>query len=361
MDKKGILEVVKKVSLATEQKSALPILSNILIDTAEARTTFKATDLEVEIEYIYPFPIITEEDTFLTDAKKLLKTLNSCPKNEIDFKLSDNRLNIKSGSFKAKLPISKNIDEFPSLNSDSETIFVITNATAFVDALKKVSHAVSKENNRYALQGVNIKTEENTLKIAATDGHRLAYMPIGIEKDKDTEIIIPTKAVNILQKLITGYEPLITVSLSKDENSPYIVFSTDEWQLTTRLLEGIFPQYEQILEETGDKNIRIPVNPVLNAVKRISSILDLPILIFEIKENGLTIKSKSEIEISDTVNINSEIEITIGINGKYLTECLSQFNGAECRVNLSTPHEKLLFIPLEEDNKYREVVMPVEV
>lgn len=363
IDKKDFLTAVKKVSMAAEQKATLPILSNICIKTENGNTYLTATDLEVEIEYKYPFQIIEEETAFLIEAKKLLKALNSLPKPETDVSLKDNKLLIKSGRLKSFLLISNNTEDFPTFEAQETPLFEIKNAKIFRSCLSKTLHAASKEESRYALQGVNLKNEGNTLKIAATDGHRLAYDETDIEGSQNNIWeTIPLKAVNILLKLITGYEELIQVFTSKEEEATFLTFETQEWKLKTRLLNGSFPQYEGLLEDNAEHKITVSVNPLLNAVKRVINISENPVVILSFEEEKITVESKSEqAKTVEELEEKTGINMRIGINGKYLTECLSQFNGAQVNISLTSPTEKILFTPLEEDNKYKEIIMPVEI
>lgn len=363
IDKKDFLNVVKKVSLATEQNSHLPILSNILISTAEGNTYLTATNLQVEVEYKYPFPIIDEETEFLIDAKKLLKALNSLPKPEAEIDFKDNKLLIKSGRLKSFLLTSNNTEDFPAFEAQETLLFQITNAKIFRSCLSKTMHAASKEESRYALQGVNLKNEGNTLKIAATDGHRLAYDETDIEGSQNNIWeTIPLKAVNILLKLITGYEDAIQVFTSKEEEATFLTFKTQEWKLKTRLLNGPFPLYEGLLEDNAEHKITVSVNPLLNAIKRVINISEDPIVILNFEEEKITVESKSEqTKTVEELEEKTRIGMRIGINGRYLTECLSQFNGVQVNLSLTSPTEKLLFTPLEEDNRYKEIIMPMEI
>ncbi|WP_456401198.1 DNA polymerase III subunit beta [Persephonella sp.] len=359
IDKNDLQNLLKKALSATEKKSALPILSNFLLEANEDKLTVQGTDLEVHVS-VSVFAKIENEGKACVNAKKLTDISRLLPSNEVYIKLEDNNLKIKSGKTKYNLPVAPS-EDFPQIYPFPEDNAFIITGNNLQKAINKTSYASSKEESRYALQGVLFKTLNGDIDVVATDGHRLALYTIDRTGKGEINIIIPQKALNELKKLLTGLED---VEVSATDQ--YAFFRTKEWILMTRLLEGAFPDYTQVIPKEFSREITIQKKEFLESVKRVSAIIegDTKPIKLTLKPGVLELKSVSVEygEAVDELNVEYEgEEYSIGFNAKYLIEAVEVIESEDINIKFTNPNAQTLILPVESDDRYKAIVMPMEV
>lgn len=267
--KEELMRGIQTVSPVASSKSTLPVLSNFLFETEGDKIKLSSTDLEIAVKCHIKGEIV-EEGGITIPAKRfadIIKELSS--ETEIDIKADDtNQINIKSGKSKFTLMgISKTeypvIPEFPKENN-----FTVKKEI-FASMLKKTVFAVSKDSQRYVLNGVYFIVEEGSLKMVATDGRRLAYvMTEGIDAKIKGKAIVPTKAVSDILRLISAENKTEDVKIGIADNQCAVEIG-DITFLST-LIEGIFPNYEQVIPKKTESRIKLSVKDTLSAVKQMA-------------------------------------------------------------------------------------------
>lgn len=359
IDKSALQDILKKAISATEKKSPLPILSNFFLEAKEDKLVVQGTDLEVHVS-VSVFAQVEKEGTACVNAKKLNDIARLLPSEKVHIKLEDNNLKIKSGKTKYSLPTAPS-EDFPQMYPfPEENAFIISGAN-LQNAINKTLYASSKEESRYALQGALFKTKDsNLIDVVATDGHRLALYTIKKTGVGEISIVVPQKALNELKKLLTGMEDVEVAATSQ-----YTFFRTKEWILMSRLLEGAFPDYTQVIPNEFTIQIILDKKELIEAVKRVSAVVegDAKPIRFTLKTGMLELRSFSKEygEAIDELEIEYEGEnFVIGFNAKYIIEAVEAIDEDKFFIKFTNPNAQTLIQPLESEN-YKAIVMPMDI
>lgn len=263
-NKEEILNGIQQVQNVVSSRTTLPILSNVLIDAQGDKMILTTTDLEVGIQCQLPAKISKPGITTIP-AKRFSSIIRELPVEQLDMEVSDNNVaTIKSGSsFFRILGLSK--DEFPKFPDFKGAASFQMEQSALKEMLKKTSYCVSHDETRYVLNGVLLMAKENKVTLVATDGRRLALTEKNVELPKGfvKEIIIPTKAVNELSRILED-EGLIKIQISENQ----ISFELNKTVLVSRLIDGHFPNYKQVIPDKVRHRVRLNRLGLENAVRR---------------------------------------------------------------------------------------------
>lgn len=266
ISKEAFLDGLQKVQHVVSSRTTLPILSNVLLVAKGGRLQFTTTDLDVGITGSVEATIEKEGATTLP-AKRLVSIVRELPSTEVEVTVdAKNHAEIKSGPSRFKI-IGLSEAEFPPLpDFEGAKSFKIPQKD-LRDGLKKTSYAISTDETRYVLNGIFASFREGKLTLVATDGRRLAMVDMDLEfpASHETDVIIPTKAVQELQRLL-GEEGELVLKLSDNQ----ISFQVGENFLASKLIEGNYPNYRQVIP--GDSNERIVISreQLLETVRRVS-------------------------------------------------------------------------------------------
>lgn len=266
ISKEALLDGLQKVQHVVSSRTTLPILSNVLLVAKDGRLQFTTTDLDVGITGSVEAQIEKEGATTLP-AKRLVNIVRELPASEVEVSVDGkNHASIRSGPSFFKI-IGLSDTEFPPLpDFEGAKVFKIPQQT-LKDGLKKTSYAISTDETRYVLNGIFASFRDGKLTLVATDGRRLAMVDADLEfpASHETDVIIPTKAVQELQRLL-GDAGEVVVKLSDNQVS----FSVGDSLLASKLIEGNYPNYRQVIP--GDSNERVVISreALLETVRRVS-------------------------------------------------------------------------------------------
>jgi DNA polymerase-3 subunit beta len=309
---------------------------------------------------------IQKEGSITVPARVFSEIVKELPDYELEIVSSDNRMEIKCGSGIYKLS-GFSADDFPKLPDVHPGRQIKVNAASFYNLIKKVLFAVSKDETRPALNGVLWHTSEDGLNLVATDGHRLAKVTgkeIKITGYKE-DIIIPPKVLENLAKLTTDETGEIGVILN--ENT--IVFVLDNAVITSRLLEGPYPNYEQVVPKDNDKILLVEKNVLMSAVRRVSILSNSLThqVKFSLKANSLELSATNFDfggEAKESVKVSYEAEeMDIGFNAAYVIDVLKQIDSDEVRFELNNPTTATIIKPEGESGSESSLflVMPLRL
>jgi DNA polymerase-3 subunit beta len=342
IDRAALLRSLNHVQSVVEKRNTIPILSNVLMKAEDGTLFLTTTDMDLEINEAVAADVATPgattapAHTFHDIVRKLPESASV----ELELDTAGNIMTIKAGRSTFKLSCLPTGD-FPELGADAlDSKFSISadNLRALIDRTK---FAMSTEETRYYLNGIYLHASEsdgiNVLRSVATDGHRLARfdMPLPEGAENIPGVIIPRKAVGELRKLIEDAADSIEISLSESK----IRFAFDHIVLTSKLIDGTFPNYEQVIPSGNDKVIE--VNPALfsGAIDRVSTISDGKSRAVKIalNNNTMTLSANSPEAGSATedLEIHGNDNLEIGFNARYLLDITSQIAGEGCRLTLA--------------------------
>jgi DNA polymerase III subunit beta len=352
------------VSRAVSSRSTLPVLANVLLKTEDAGLKLTATNLEIGITYWVPGKIETDGATTVP-AKLLTDLVNSLPAGDkIDLELGPGEsLHLKSGRFETHI---KGIDaeEFPAIQTagDRPTTRVAQNILR--RALTETAFAAASDEARPILTGVLAKFEGDQLTLAAADNYRIAVKTIPIlDAVPETSVVIPARALNELARVLADVDDPVDIVLAGGRNQ--ILFHLDGIDLVSRLIDGQFPNYQQVVPKDHATRAVLDREELLRAVRPAALIAHESANIVKLQissdgESGITVSANAE--VGDHVGqVEAAVEgdgTTIAFNARYLADVLTNVDAEQFALELNGPLSPGVFKPIGDD-RYVHVVMPV--
>jgi DNA polymerase-3 subunit beta len=357
--------LLKEISIAQEiilSKNAISILSNIYLEAHDDALVIKSTDIKVNFETKVPVTVLAEGSTTVF-GDKFLGILNNIPDGELEFDQNDTKIVIKPLSKKIKFQL-KSIasDKFPEFPVSGDDNFFELPVKEFKEMITQTVFAVSDDETRYFMNGVFCEKQENKLIMVGTDGRRLAYIEreAGSEIKDFTGIIIPPKVLNILLKR-AGDEGMVSISIT--DKTIFIKFGS--YNLSSTLIEGQFPNYRRVIPETQTHSFTLSRLEMLDALKRVSLLVEQKSrrIYLTVNSEGITVKS----EESDIGAADEEIsctyegdEVSLALNYRYLEEPFKVMTDDEVNIYFSEANRAITIKPVPEKNFFH-IIMPMQV
>src|SRR5262245_2672082 len=261
-----ILNPLSAVSGIIERRHTLPILSNVLIDRSGSSVSFLATDIEIQITARSGLAASGEARAVTVGARKLVDILRALPDNaEVTLDQQEKRLLVKAGKSRFTLQTMP-AEDFPRLAKPAgEVARFALPQKALRRLLGLVQYAMAQQDIRYYLNGLLMVVEDKTLKLVATDGHRLAYASMALDaKLPRQEVIVPRKTVLELSKLLADSDDEVRVELSGTQAA--FAFGTVE--LISKLVDGKFPDYTRVIPSGHKNKLTVGREPLRQALMR---------------------------------------------------------------------------------------------
>ena len=362
--KEELLNGLKFTQPVVGTKSTLPILSNILFETEGTRVKLSATDLEIGVS-CYIKAEVLEEGSITIPAQRLFDIAREVPDTNIEMNVTKDNIKIVANKSKFSL-VGIQKKDFPNLPEyDKEKIFTIKRAD-LVTMFKKTIFSTSKDAQRYALNGVFFVVDENTIKAVSTDGKRLSYIERSCEKtSENVKAIIPNKAVSDFLKLFSA---LAVDNMQVSVSNNTITFIVGDMLFQSKLIEGNFPNYEQVLPKGEMNKITLNAIETLSAIKQGALIANGNMAIGGSAVIKLSFGNNKMVVSAESSNVGSgEIEtdieytlpsITINFNPNYLKEVLQNIEEESFTFSFTKKESPVIISPVK-DEKYICVVMPI--
>lgn len=374
LNKEDLLNGIKVVEKITAQKGAQPVLSNILIETvSKDKIRFLATDLSLSISYKSKAEVVSEGKITL-GAKRLGEIISKLDNKPVKLSLNPdtNITTISCGKAKFEL-IGINANEFPRVFDDSasadtdEKTFEI-NKNTLIKGVKQVVYSAALHDIGSVLSGVCFNIDANTLEIVATDGNRLTRASKEINsKDTSSIFIVPSRTLLELVRISSILEDeKITITLKKSK----IQFSFDDVIFQSKLIDGTYPKYQQLIPANNDKTVYIDREELIETIDRVCVMVNerTNIVKFSFNQNNLELSTDSPDAGSgkDFIDVDSNFdEIIIAFNYKYILDSLRNMDTKKVKIEIATSLSATLFKPVGEedtaDDSYICLIMPVQV
>jgi DNA polymerase-3 subunit beta len=366
IERATLLKGLSHVQSVVERRNTIPILSNVLLDARDGALRMMATDLDLQInesvaaDVEQPGAITVSAHTLFDIARKLPEG------SQVQLAAAEGRMTIMAGRARFSLGTLPR-DDFPVIaEGELPTKFELP-AETLKQVIDKTRFAISTEETRYYLNGIFLHVSEDAgrpvLKAAATDGHRLARvtMPRPEGSDGMPDVIVPRKCVAELRKLLDEVDGSVGVSLSPTK----IRFDLGQAVLTSKLIDGTFPDYSRVIPTGNDKILRLDPQSLRESVDRVATIAtektravkmaldrDKVTLSVTSPENG----TAAEEVPGDYTSASFEI----GFNSRYLLDILGQIDGDAVEVHLNDAAAPTL---IRENDKSSAlyVLMPMRV
>ena len=339
IERAALLKSLAHVQSVVERRNTIPILSNVKLEGRAGVLALNATDMDLDFiesvsaDVARPGATTAPAHTFYDIVRKLPDGSQV----EIEYGADDGQLTLRSGRSKFSLACLP-VEDFPLLSSgDLPFNFVVTAAELKV-LIDRTRFAISTEETRYYLNGFYLHAatgnDGSVLRAAATDGHRLARAEVALPEGAAgmPGVIVPRKTIAEIRKLIEETDGEITVSLSETK----IRFAFGEALLTSKLIDGTFPDYERVIPADNDKHLEVDVKAFASAVDRVSAISaeKSRAIKLAVEKGTLTLSASSPENGSAVEEIEAGYDASameIGFNSKYLLDILGQIEGDVAR------------------------------
>jgi DNA polymerase-3 subunit beta len=334
-DRATLLKALAHVQSVVEKRNTIPILANVMIAVRGDKLTLTATDMEIAVVEDVP-ATSTRNGACTAPAATLYEIVRKLPEGadvELDHPGGDAHLALRSGRYATSLVVLP-IDDFPSMTAGTLPNRFSLPAQALRGLIDRTRFAISTEETRYYLNGIYVHAAESNgtkvLRAVATDGHRLARVeePLPEGAASMPGVIIPRKTVNELRKLLDEATGEIDIALSDTR----IQFTVGPVTLTSKLIDGTFPEYERVIPRDNDKVLRVGKKDFSDAVARVAAISsersrpvklslgrDLLVLSAASAEQG----SATEELDGDRITYDSS-PLEIGFQARYLNDITDQ-------------------------------------
>jgi DNA polymerase-3 subunit beta len=368
VERADLLKSLGHVHRVVERRNTIPILANVLIKADKAKLGFKATDLDLEVTETIAAEVGPGGSTTVP-AHMFYEIVRKLPEGaQIVLESSSDRavLAIKAGRSRFTLQTLPESD-FPDLAAGEMTHKFALPAAQLKKLIDKTQFAISTEETRYYLNGIYLHTagsaKSATLRAVATDGHRLAQfeLPLPAGAAGMPGVIVPRKTVGEVQRLIEDAEAGVTIELSPGK----IRFTLNDVVLTSKLIDGTFPDYARVIPQNNDKELVVDKKEFEQAVDRVSTVSS---------ERGRAVKlslgsGKLLLSVTnpDSGSATEEVEVEygaepldIGFNSRYLLDIASQIEGEAAVLKLADPGSPTL-IQDRDSKDALYVLMPMRV
>ena len=358
----NLKKAVNLTSHFISNKAQLPILSNILIKTDKSKLILSATNLENSITTSISCKI-DEEGEICVNGKILNEMISNLSSGNIDIDASKEQLKITSAKFKSNL-LGTNTLDFPKLSNSLGKNTLLINKEDFVKNLSKVLFSTSLDETRPILTGVMFAFDSNHLSFVSTDGFRLSEVKLKSKIDSENfSLIIPKAILNEIVKI----EDEGDIEMFYDKSNNQIVFKIGDIILSSRIIEGSFPDYKKIIPKSSEIIINVDKIELEKALK-LSSIFSRDasnIVKIKIKDQLLIVEAESstsgkqetEIEIRSEDKIKKDLEIMF--NFRFLEEVLKSIESDEVQIKILDANTAAIFLDPENSN-FLHLIMPIK-
>lgn len=360
-DGADLSDAVLKVSKGTSNKTTNPILEGIKVVAEEDYVTLSATDLEMSIEKTIK-GIVQIEGEMVVPGKFFCEYIKKLNNEQIELHVDEkNMLSIKYTDSVGKIQCMNNA-EFPQIKQPEDSTYFEISQRDFRTLIAKSIYAVATEDVRPILKGVKLEITKERITAVALDGYRLAVVkkPI-ISTTAEFSCIVPARSLNEISKLLEDTEKPIKVYVGRN----FLMVNIDNTKITTRLLEGDFINYTQIIPTDFNTNIVLNKDQLLDALERASllSRVDRNNLVkFEISDKVMILSSKSEIgDIKENITISLKgQDLNIAFNARYFTEALRVISDEFLKLNFTSSVSPCI-ITSNDTDEFLYLILPVRI
>lgn len=359
VEKDVLLDALQKVQSVVGLRSTLPILSNVLLRAEGDSFSLMTTDMEVCVQTRSPASV-TESGGTTLPARKFFSICRELPSGQVDIEVDEKDVtSIRSGPASFKL-VGLPQDDFPQVPEMEESKVYTLDQGAFRGMLEKTAYAASSDETRYILNGVLMSFKDEKLTVVATDGRRLALVEMETEfsAEAQADLVVPSKTVTELIKTLKD-EGILRVRVSDKQ----IAFDFDSILIVSKLIEGTYPNFQQVIPEQCERRVAMDREILLTAVRRVSLLTDdqtASIRMTFFKNQLELVTNSPEIgEARETVPVKYDGEkISIAFNPGFLMAPLRHLDSDEIFMELS---DELSPGVIKTSIPFLYVLMPIRI
>jgi DNA polymerase III subunit beta len=369
VERGALLKALGHVQSVVERRNTIPILSNVMIEAAKGQVKLTATDLDIEIVEGLPADVL-RNGAATAPAHMLYDIVRKLPEGaqvQVELLSSEGgRLVVSAGSVRFELACLPK-EDFPQMAAGALPHRFRLAADDLKRLIDKTRFAISTEETRFYLMGIYLHATKDTkkrmMRAVATDGHRLARFEFDLPDGAGDipGVILPRKTVTELRRLLDDIEGAIEIALSDTK----VQFTFGSVELTSKLIDGTFPDYQRVIPSTNDKSLSIESKEFAHSVDRVSTISAdktraVKLVIAKDKVTLSVVNPESGTATEELGATYSAGPIEIGFNAKYLLDITGQIEGKEVRFLLSDAGSPTI-IEDTDDASTLYVLMPMRV
>jgi DNA polymerase-3 subunit beta len=362
IDRELLLEPLGNVSGIVEKRHALPILSNLLLESNQGKLKFTATDLEMQIS-THIKTDLSDDFQITVSAKKLFDITRALPEqSKIDIQIEENKVMVKAKKSRFNLQTLPSQD-YPVMKKDeNDTVELNIPQKDFKSLLKQVDFSMAQQDIRYYLNGLLVEVKENNINIVGTDGHRLSFTSLKLKApSQDSQAIVPRKTIVELVKLLKDTDDPLEISFSGNQ----VHFKFNDIDMITKIIDGKFPDYSRVIPEGHVNAFNINRALLLDSMLRASILSNDKYrgIRMVVEENNLKLVSNNSEQEQAEEELEVEYKgdkIDIGFNVTYLIDVLTNIQSEQLTIAFKDSASSCL-VTIPNDEKYKYVVMPMRI
>lgn len=356
----ALLEALTVAGNVVASRTPKPVLQCVKLTAENDRLTVAATDLEVAIRYSDNQVQIEQPGEALLPADKFRDIVRESVDDTLSIDVSTDNASIKGNDSHFKI-FTQNPKDFPPVpDFEGDADFEIQGGL-LKSLIGQTLFAAAKESTRYAFNGVLLLAKGKKITLVSTDGRRLAQANGDLIKgsDKESRAIVPSKALTLIDKLIDDPEEAVGFQVRENQ----IIVHTSSATLTSSLVEGQFPPYEDVIPKDTDKKMSAATADFLSAIRRAALLTteESKGVRLQFDKKGLVLTSRSPESGEATINFSCKFEgsdVEIGFNPQFLTDALRVVDSDEISLELTAPNRPGL---LKGGPNFLYVIMPVNL
>jgi len=366
-----LVKALSHIHGIVEVRHTLPILSNIIISAEDNKLSFSSTNLDIFCSDSINAQISQNGSTSVSASTfyEIVKRLPSGSDIQITLSEEDSTLILKCGRSKFNLT-TISPEDFPKISTEDLSTKFILSATELKRMIDKTKFAISNEETRYYLNGIFFhRTQKNSIDIlraVATDGHRLAQYDIPLPQGANeiNGIIIPKKTIQELRRVLDDASGDINIELNENK----VRFSFNNMQITSKVIDGTFPDYTKVVPTTNNKVVITKNDELKSSIERVSAVAineeakSKAIKIFiESNKLLLNVDSSSRGSAVEEIDIDYEQDkVEIGFNSRYLIDICNEIDGEKITLKLLDSISPAIILDESDDNLFF-VLMPMRI
>lgn len=351
-----LVPLSKQVSI-TERRSIMPILSNVLIEFSKNRISLYSTDLELSaISHVQHEG--TAEKKIVVHGRKFLDILKEMDPETMNFEIKENTLTLTQKQSEFVLGL-QDPEEFPEVKEIAGTQEFNIDGSTFLEMLEKVQFAISSDETRYVLTGMYMMGSDGILSVVGTDGFRMALCRKAIDGLESFKgVIVPKRSILEIGRVVTEGEVVRIVMGEK-----HVQFVTGSVVLISRLIEGGFPDYENVIPKGNSNVAKVEKTKLLKGLRKVSTIISKaePVKI-TLRQGAIGIEAESEVgRAKESVDATYDgDELSMNFNVRFVADVVAHIEQKDILVSAPSSYGAVLFEG-ENSEMYKNIVMPIRV
>ena len=358
-----LLNKLQLISGVIAPNNALPILENFLFEIKEKTLILKSTDLDCTMET--NIDVESEDSGMIAiDAKMIIEFLKAFPEQPLTFSINNENKSVKVFSEDGEYSFSFfDGNEFPKTPELVEEKSIKINSQTFLSSITQTIFAAGNDELRPVMSGVFCDISSGDINFVATDAHKLIRHKVNDLTNEKASFILPKKPLNIIKNIVSDKNEEINISYDKSN----AIFSFNNITIYCRLVDGNYPNYEQVIPKDNPNELIISKSTLLSALKKVMPLSNKSTnqVVLDIKGNSLNVSSvDTDVNNSALSTINTNLkyngeDIKIAFNGKFLMEILNSLNNEELKIKLKTAAKAVTIEPNDDESQTLALIMPI--